>query len=82
MYCYQLTPLGESMPGLHIAHEVQRGMSAPSKGAILGEVGGAVLEEIGGLRSRYCFAIAGGKPHALVSWMICVVSADDSVRAH
>lgn len=93
LYCYQLTPVGEGMPGLHIAHEVQRGPTpAPSKGAILGSGGNGVgvspaaaallLEETGALRNRYCFAIAGGRPHALVSWMVCVVSADDSVRAH
>ncbi len=88
MYCYQLTAMGEAMPGLHVAHEVQRGLLAPGKGAILGEAGGAALMEDPtrgggiGLRNRYCFAIAGGRPHVLVSWMICVVSADDSVRAH
>lgn len=95
MYCYQLTPLGESMPGLHIAHEVQRGLApTPSKGAILGTAAGGggggdgasaaalLVEGAAALRNRYCFAIAGGRPRALVSWMVCVVSADDSVRMH
>lgn len=91
MYCYQLTPLGDSMPSLHIAHEVQRGLTpTPSKGAILGTASGRdgasaaalLLEGAAALRGRYCFAIAGGRPHSLVSWMVCVVSADDSVRMH
>lgn len=85
MYCYQLSAVGEAQPGLHVAHEVRKGIAGLSKGSILGEPGAASsLGERGGgkLRNRYGFTIAGGRAHALVSWMVVVVAADDSVRAH
>lgn len=82
MHCYQLTSVVEAQPGLHIAQEVRRGIASLSKGSILGEAHGTEAAGGGGLGNRYGFTIAGGKSRALVSWMVCVVEGNDSVRAH
>jgi len=62
MYCYQLTPIHDSMPELHVAQEMTR----------------AAVKQGG----AFFFIVGGGKPHGLVSWMVCMVSGDDKVRLH
>lgn len=74
VYVYQLTPVGAPMPGLYVAQEVlwgeERGGGLKMR-AVIGEEGGG-----------YRFVVRGGKANGLVSWMLCCVVGDESIRLH
>jgi hypothetical protein len=87
MYVYQLTPVGAPMPGLYVAQEVLWGGEGGKEGGKKegGEEVGCVLKERVVVREGgggYCFVVRGGRANGLVSWMVCCVVGDESIRQH
>ncbi len=75
-YVYGLTPVGHAMPNLCVGQPVERRRSGG------GESGGLINQPLSASMPYYSFVIRGGRPNGLVSWTVCCVTGDESIRLH